>query len=158
MFGGIKNYLYLCIDKTNNDKNNMRKVFTIAFFCLSLGSTINAKGSGDRIITHCTVTSYNAVKSQTDDSPNITADGTRLNHEKVKNGTQRIAAISRNLLWLIPYGSIIEVEGYGIFEVRDTMNKRYKHCVDILQHSSKPNFKEENVKITVIRKGEKKNS
>lgn len=136
----------------------MKKVFLTLCFCLFLGSTINAKGSDDKVITHCTVTSYNAVKSQTDDTPTITADGTKINHKKVKNGTQKIAAISRDLLWMIPFGSIIEVEGYGRYEVRDTMNARYNHCIDILQHSSKPNFKEEHVKITVIRKGEKKKS
>ena len=108
-----------------------------------------------KFITHCTVTTYNNTVAQCDSDPYTTADGTKINSRKLKNGTQRIVAVSRDLLWCIPFGSIIEVEGLGRFEVRDTMNARYGHHVDILLHHTKKHFKQENVKITVISKPNK---
>ena len=107
--------------------------------------------------THVTITTYNAVMSQCDRSPLITADGTKIDHRKVKSGEQRIVAISRDLFYAIPLGSVIYIEGYGKYEVRDTMNSRFKHRIDILQHSSKKNFKKDKIKIKLVRKPIKKN-
>ena len=53
-------------------------------------------------------------------------------------------------------GSRIEIEGYGIYEVVDKMNKNLKHRIDILQHHTEKNFKKENVKVTLIKKPKKK--
>lgn len=128
----------------------MRKILIFCLFLASLGAFSK---ESDKVITHVTLTTYNAVKSQCDDTPTITSDGTKINHKDVKSGKQRIVAISRDLLWLFPLGSIVEIEGHGRYEVRDTMNARFNHCMDILQHSSKPNFKKEKVKITLIKKG-----
>ena len=110
----------------------------------------------DRFITHVTLTTYNAVKSQCDANPLITADGTKINLKKLKEGKIKYAAISRNLLPYIPLGSIIHIEGHGYYEVRDTMNKRFSHHIDILQDVSKKNFKKEKIKITLISKPNKK--
>ena len=112
--------------------------------------------SQSSFITHVTVTTYNAVRSQCDNTPTITADGTRIDHRKVKNGQQRIAAISRDLLWAIPLGSTISIEGHGCYVVRDTMNPRFNHCIDILQHPSKENFKKEKIKVKLVEKAKKK--
>ena len=130
----------------------MRKIIII--FILSL---IACVGYGkDGFTTHVTLTTYNAVASQCDDSPLITADGTKIDLVKLKKGKIKYAAISRDLLWAIPLGSIIHIEGHGYYEVRDTMNKRFNHYIDILQHSSQKNFKKENIKIRVIKKPNKK--
>lgn len=118
-------------------------------FSLPTSSKNNSQSS---FTTHVTVTTYNAVRSQCDKTPTITADGTRIDHRKVKNGQQRIAAISRDLLWAIPLGSTIYIEGYGNYVVRDTMNSRFNHCIDILQHPSKENFKKEKIKIKLVKK------
>ena len=104
-----------------------------------------------------TITTYNAVRSQCDRSPLITADGTKIDNNKLKSGEQKIVAISRDLLYAIPLGSLIYVEGHGYYEVRDTMNSRFKHRIDILQHSSKKNFKKDKIKIKLVRKPIKKN-
>lgn len=56
--------------------------------------TSSKNNSQSSFTTHVTVTTYNAVRSQCDKTPTITADGTRIDHKKVKNGQQRIAAIS----------------------------------------------------------------
>ena len=135
----------------------MKKLKKCILIGLGLILSLQSYGSKSLFITHVTITTYNAVRSQCDRSPLITADGTKIDHRKVKSGKQRIVAISRDLLYAIPLGSVIYVEGYGRYEVRDTMNSRFKHRIDILQHSSKKNFKKDKIKIKLVRKPIKKN-
>ena len=135
----------------------MKKLKRYILICLGLILSLQSYGSKSLFTTHVTITTYNAVRSQCDRSPLITADGTKIDHRKVKNGEQRIVAISRDLLYAIPLGSLIYVEGHGYYEVRDTMNSRFKHSIDILQHSSKKNFKKNNIKIKLVKKPIKKN-
>lgn len=135
----------------------MKKLKRYILICLGLILSLQSYGSKSLFTTHVTITTYNAVRSQCDRSPLITADGTKIDHRKVKSGEQRIVAISRDLLYAIPLGSIIDIEGYGRYEVRDTMNSRFKHRIDILQHSSKKNFKKDKIKIKLVRKPIKKN-
>lgn len=135
----------------------MKKLKRYILICLGLILSLQSYGSKSLFTTHVTITTYNAVISQCDRSPLITADGTKIDHRKVKSGEQRIVAISRDLLYAIPLGSVIYVEGHGYYEVRDTMNSRFKHRIDILQHSSKKNFKKDKIKIKLVRKPIKKN-
>lgn len=135
----------------------MKKLKKCILIGLGLILSLQSYGSKSLFTTHVTITTYNAVRSQCDRSPLITADGTKIDHRKVKSGKQRIVAISRDLLYAIPLGSIIYVEGHGYYEVRDTMNSRFKHRIDILQHSSKKNFKKNKIKIKLVRKPIKKN-
>ena len=135
----------------------MKKLKRYILICLGLILSLQSYGSKSLFTTHVTITTYNAVRSQCDSSPLITADGTKIDHKKVKSGEQKIVAISRDLLYAIPLGSLIYVEGHGYYEVRDTMNSRFKHRIDILQHSSKKNFKKNNIKIKLVRKPIKKN-
>lgn len=130
----------------------MKKLKRYILICLGLILSLQSYGSKSLFTTHVTITTYNAVRSQCDRSPLITADGTKIDHRKLKSGEQRIVAISRDLLYAIPLGSIIDIEGYGKYEVRDTMNSRFKHSIDILQHSSKKNFKKNNIKIKLVKK------
>lgn len=135
----------------------MKKLKRYILICLGLILSLQSYGSKSLFTTHVTITTYNAVMSQCDRSPLITADGTKIDHRKVKSGEQRIVAISRDLLYAIPLGSVIYVEGHGYYEVRDTMNSRFKHRIDILQHYSKKNFKKDKIKIKLVRKPIKKN-
>ena len=130
----------------------MNKLKKCVLIGLGIMLSLHSYGGKQQFITHVTITTYNAVRSQCDRSPLITADGTRIDYNKVKSGEQKIVAISRDLLYAIPLGSIIDIEGYGIYEVRDTMNGRFNHSIDILQHSSKKNFKKNNIKIKLVRK------
>lgn len=130
----------------------MKKLKRYIIICLGLILSLQSYGSKSLFTTHVTITTYNAVRSQCDRSPLITADGTKIDHRKLKSGEQKIVAISRDLLYAIPLGSIIYIEGYGRYEVRDTMNSRFKHSIDILQHSSKKNFKKNNIKIKLVKK------
>lgn len=75
-------------------------------------------------------TYYNPVKAQTDNTPTITSDGTKLN----KNS--KSVAISRDLQKKLPFGSKIKLiypkHLSGIYVVNDLLNKRYKQRVDIM--------------------------
>ena len=135
----------------------MKKLKKCILIGLGLILSLQSYGSKSLFTTHVTITTYNAVRSQCDRSPLITADGTKIDNRKVKSGEQKIVAISRDLLYAIPLGSLIYVEGHGYYEVRDTMNSRFKHRIDILQHSSKKNFKKDKIKIKLVRKPIKKN-
>lgn len=131
----------------------MRKLFIICIMAL-VASVTFAKDKP--FITHVTLTTYNAVASQCDDSPLITADGTKIDLKKLKKGTIKYCAVSRDLLRYIPLGSVIHIEGHGYYEVRDTMNKRFDHYIDILQHTSQKNFKKEKIRVEVVKKPQKK--
>lgn len=88
-----------------------------------------------------TLTAYNAVPAQTDDSPLETASGAYSNPEVV-------AARSGNLAGALPFGTIIEIFGpsvsnnscgydmvapiIGYRVIADTMNARYTDRIDIL--------------------------
>ena len=98
-----------------------------------------------------TVTTYNPTRSQTDSTPNQTADGTII---KPWKATQyRYVALSRDLIarWGGPfeYGDYVVIEGSdgwdGVYQVRDTMNPKWVKRVDILTTDSK--FKYTDVKM-----------
>ncbi|MGV3539886.1 MAG: hypothetical protein ACO1OQ_08755 [Rufibacter sp.] len=82
---------------------------------------------------------YYPEEAQTDDTPYITADGSKINERNPRK--HRWLALSRNLLarWggEIEYGDSVKVEGIspkldGIYVVRDAMHRRIKNRVDIL--------------------------
>ena len=102
-----------------------------------------------------TVTMYNPTPGQTDKTPNITADGTRINPNKATS--YRYIALSRNLLkrWGGPfdYGDFILIKGTtnghkdGVYHVRDTMNPKYVNYVDILESTNVKPYKYEKVQM-----------
>ena len=101
-----------------------------------------------------TVTMYEPVRYQTDSTPNILADGTRIRVHKASE--YRFIAVSRNLLkrhggWL-NYGDFILLKGTnqkkdGVYQVRDTMNKRFVNRIDILESPGVPPYKFQEAKI-----------
>lgn len=131
----------------------LKRILVLSLFLSSLMVSIYAD---DKFSTHVTLTTYNATKSQCDNNPNKTANGTIIDHKKLKQGKLKYCAISRDLLWCIPMGSIIDIDGHGRYEVVDTMNARFKHYVDILQHHTEKNFKKEKIKIVLVKKPKKK--
>ena len=131
----------------------MRKLLIICIIAL-VASVTFAKDT--KFITHVTLTTYNAVASQCDNTPLITADGTKIDMKKLKKGKIKYCAVSRDLLRYIPLGSVVHIEGHGDYEVRDTMNERFDHYIDILQHTSQKNFKKSKVRVEVVKKPQKK--
>jgi hypothetical protein len=88
------------------------------------------------------VTMYQPVYPQTDMTPNITADGTKIRISKASD--YKYVALSRNLLkrWGGPfdYGDFILIKG-------DTMNPKFVNYVDILESTNVKPYKYENVHI-----------
>ena len=105
-----------------------------------------------------TVKMYNPTRGQTDRTPNITADGTKINPKHASN--YRYVALSRDLLerWGGPfqYGEYIAVEGTqrgkhdGIWQVRDTMNPKWLKRVDFLVTNGTRPFKYDEIKIVKL--------
>ena len=84
-----------------------------------------------------TLTFYNPVKEQCDKDPYITADGSKIDMMKLKNGQLRWCAISRDLLQIYEFGDEIWIESEnplirGYWIVKDTMASKKKNCVDLL--------------------------
>lgn len=98
-----------------------------------------------------TLTVYNPTENQCDSTPLVTANGTKIDLEKLKKGEIKYCAVSRDLISEIPCGSVIYIEGHGEYEVVDTMNKRITMGIDILQDVSKKEFKKTNIRILKIK-------
>jgi 3D (Asp-Asp-Asp) domain-containing protein len=88
-----------------------------------------------------TATVYQAVARQTDASPFITADNSRIRPHYGSH--TRWLALSPDLLkhggGKFDYGDKVQVGGVspqldGVYTVHDTMNRRYRHRIDILTH------------------------
>lgn len=100
------------------------------------------------------LTYYHPVKSECYANPLITADGSKIDLQKLKQGKVRWCAVSRDLLPLFPKGKPkrLWIEGYGIYEVHDVTNKRIKNTVDILLHpASKEKIYHKRIKIRIIK-------
>ena len=69
------------------------------------------------------VTWYTSSIRETDSTPFITADGSR-----VRDG---IIAVSKNLLDYFEFRDSLFVEDFGWFEIRDCMNQQWMNAVDI---------------------------
>ena len=102
---------------------------------------------------HVTVTMYQPLRYQTDSTPNILADGTRIRVHKASD--YKFIAVSRNLLkrfggWL-DYGDFVLLKGThkkdGVYQVRDIMNKRFVNRIDILESPGVEPYKYEKAKI-----------
>ena len=100
-----------------------------------------------------TVTMYQPVRYQTDSTPNILADGTRIKTDKASN--YKFIAVSRNLLkrwggWL-DFGDFVLLKGTdykdGVYQVRDVMNKRFVNRIDILESVNVKPYKFDNGEI-----------
>ena len=105
-----------------------------------------------------TATMYSPTRAQCDATPNITADGTKINPKIASN--YRYVALSRDLLerWGGPfeYGEYIAIEGTnngkhdGVWQVRDTMNPKWIKRLDFLMTNGTKPFKYNEIKITKL--------
>lgn len=100
-----------------------------------------------------TATVYHAVAGQCDESPLVTASGARIDSAESAYD-HRYLAVSRDLLDVFPYGTIVEVSGCGELDgeytVADTMNKRYKGYIDLLINPDMKGGKWEGVRIKKV--------
>lgn len=100
-----------------------------------------------------TATVYHAVEGQCDDSPLVTASGAKIKSTDSAY-EHRYLAVSRDLLDVFPYGTMVKVSGCGeldgIYCVVDTMAKRFKGYVDILINPDMKGGKWEGVRIRKV--------
>ena len=102
---------------------------------------------------HVTVTMYQPVSYQTDYTPNILADGTRIRTRDASN--YKFIAVSRNLLkrfgGFLEFGDFVLLKGTdhkdGVYQVRDIMNKRFVNRIDILESVNVKPYKFDKAKI-----------
>lgn len=114
----MKTKCYPIIKETNKIIIHYLKMFVAAFTiaCLT-GIMVEAK-TNTKIFSKLRTGNFSAYTSdpaETDSTPFITADGTNL--KKNKSG---IVANNDH-----PFGTRVYIEGLGIYEVRDRMNRRY---------------------------------
>tara|TARA_B110001454_G_scaffold154525_1_gene143805 strand:- start:1897 stop:2421 length:525 start_codon:yes stop_codon:yes gene_type:complete len=100
------------------------------------------------------VTMYHPVSRQTDSTPNILADGTQIRVQRASE--YKYIAVSRNLLkrhgGFLDYGDFVLLKGTkghkdGVYQVRDTMNKRFVNRIDVLESPGKKPYKYANAEI-----------
>ena len=111
-----------------------------------------ARDSGRSAVIHSTA--YNSTPGQTDDSPFITATGTR-----VRPG---VVALSGDLLARFPYGTRLMIEDLSgeysaflkgkVFIVEDTMNRRIRNTLDVWMGSGSAamNWGARTIRITAL--------
>ena len=97
-------------------------------------------------------TVYHPVPEQTDDTPNITADGTRIEIDNASD--YRYIAVSRDLHKRyggnFDFNDIVYInsdELSGFYIIKDLMNKRFTKRIDFLHSPETPAFKLDNVEL-----------
>lgn len=110
-----------------------------------------------KVVTHVTLTCYQPVAAQCNADYLHTADNSFIDLKKLKRGELKWVAISQDLIWLIPMGSKVKITDektgkcYGTFTVKDKMNKRWNHRMDILIHPNSPErIYAENIRVEVV--------
>lgn len=102
------------------------------------------------------VTMYYPVSSQCAGNPLITADGSKINPQAASE--HKWIAASRDLLkrWggKFDYGDTVLVLGIGklsgFYEIHDTMNKRFRRKIDVLETTGTPLYKFVNAQLYLI--------
>jgi 3D (Asp-Asp-Asp) domain-containing protein len=100
-------------------------------------------------------TMYHPVEAQCDDSPLITADGSRICPINVSDWNW--IAVSQDLLkkngGIFNYGDKVYVKGThkdGIYTIRDCMNKRKTFQIDILESIGTSQYKYDEIEIFAL--------
>lgn len=99
---------------------------------------------------YVTLTCYNPVASQCQGDPLVTASTDKIDLQKLKAKKLKWCAISHDLRGKLPWGSVVEIDGYGQYIVKDAMNSRFSKRMDILQAEGEPLIFKKNVKVTII--------
>lgn len=87
----------------------------------------------------------------------ITADGSKINSNKLKNGNIRWVALSRDMLKEFKFGDTIRVESSnsylnGYWVVKDKMHKRCKRKIDFMLHRNEQINFNKPMKVKIYKK------
>ena len=100
-------------------------------------------------------TMYHPVEAQCDDTPLITADGSKICPINVSDWNW--IAVSQDLLkkngGIFDYGDQVYVRGThkdGIYTIRDCMNKRKTYQIDILESIGTSQYKYDQIEIFAL--------
>ena len=100
-------------------------------------------------------TMYHPVEAQCDDTPLITADGSRICPINVSDWNW--IAVSQDLLYknggFLNYGDKVYIKGThrdGIYTVRDCMNKRKTYQIDILESIGTSQYKYDEIELYAL--------
>jgi len=96
-------------------------------------------------------TMYHPVEEQCDDTPLITADGSKIDPYKVSNWNW--IAVSQHMLTRnggpLNYGDTVYIFGTehkdGVYVIKDCMNKRKTNQIDFLESLGTPQYRYDNV-------------
>ena len=105
----------------------------------------------DVIFQQVRATMYHPVEEQCDDTPLLTADGSKIDPYKVSNWNW--IAVSQHMLTrnggLLNYGDTVYVFGTkhkdGMYVIKDCMNKRKTNQIDFLESLGTPQYRYDNV-------------
>ena len=105
-------------------------------------------------------TMYHPVEAQCDDTPLITADGSKIDPYEVSSWNW--IAVSPDLLikngGVFNYGDKIYIKGThkdGIYTIHDCMNKRKKNQIDILESIGTKQYKYDKIEIFALNEQKK---
>ena len=141
LFDGYRDYWMQTIDSLEDDRVRLQLKID------ELSNGVKLEG------LDVVVTMYHPTRGQTDSTPDILADGTKITIHKASE--YRYVAVSRNLLkrwggWL-DYGDFIVLKGTGgkdgVYQVKDTMNQRFVNRIDILESPGVKQYRFDNAKI-----------
>ena len=145
--------------KETQDKLHYEKIFIdTEIFIDSLKNEIeDLKNKIDDLAPAISVkaTMYHPVEAQCDDTPLITADGSRICPINVSNWNW--IAVSQDLLvrngGFLNYGDKVYIKGThkdGIYTVRDCMNKRKTYQIDILESIGTSQYKYDEIELYAL--------
>ena len=105
-------------------------------------------------------TMYHPVEEQCDDTPLITADGSKIDPYKVSDWNW--IAVSQHMLTRnggpLNYGDTVYIFGTehkdGVYVIKDCMNKRKRNQIDFLESLGTPQYKYDNVVIARFPQGD----
>ena len=105
----------------------------------------------DVIFEEIKATMYHPVEEQCDDTPLITADGSKIDPHKVSNWNW--IAVSQHMLTRnggpLNYGDTVYIFGTkhkdGVYVIKDCMNKRKTNQIDFLESLGTPQYRYDNV-------------
>ena len=120
---------------------------------LEIDSLLNKMDSLPDVLFEVKATMYHPVEAQCDNSPLITADGSKIDPYKVSEWNW--IAVSQHMLTRnggpLNYGDTIYVLGTehkdGVYVIKDCMNKRKTNQIDFLESLGTPQYKYDNVVI-----------